>query len=86
MEEVEGDAEERVRRARMKELEAMVLQLERENKSLLNKVTGSAEKFGEEAAAGRGSGAGERRLENAVSTDDLICLDGDLSEVNEDEW
>ena len=86
MEEVEGDAEERVRRARMKELEAMVLQLERENKSLLNKVTGSAEKFGEEAAAGRGSGAGERRLENAVSTDDLISLDGDLSEVNEDEW
>ena len=78
---------ETTRKSRMKQLEAMVLQLEQENKQLLNKVTESAEKYGEEASSGRKKAGKEGTpLMHAQSVDDLISLDGEMARANEDEW
>lgn len=78
---------EATRRSRVKELEAMVLQLERENKKLLNRVTESAEKYREEASSGSREVTKEDvKLTHAQSVDDLISLDGDMARLNEDEW
>ena len=82
---LEGEEAESARRARVKELEAMVLQLERENKKLLNKVTESADKFREEALSVAAERDSDRRG-RVGSTDDLISLDGFSGETNEDEW
>ena len=87
--EMEVEETESARHERVKELEAMVLQLAKENKKLLTKVTASEGKYREEAsssAARRGGGGGGEKLGNATSTDDLISLDGEVSEANEDEW
>lgn len=78
---------EATRRSRVKELEAMVLQLERENKKLLNRVTDSAEKYREEASSASREKTKEGvKLTQAQSVDDLISLDGDMARLNEDEW
>ena len=86
--EQEDEVAEAARKVRVRELEAMVLQLERENKNLLNKVTESAERYREEASssAGREKGRASDKFRRAESTDDLISLDGDSGRVNEDEW
>ena len=85
----EDEAFEAARKARVKELEYMVRQLERENRALLNSVTKSAEKYREEASSGdiksRGS-ASDAKLRHSSSVDDLISLDGDLARADEDEW
>ena len=86
---MEVEETESARYERVKELEAMVLQLANENKKLLTKVTASEGKYRQEAsssAARRGGGGGGEKLGNATSTDDLISLDGEVSEANEDEW
>lgn len=77
---------EATRRSRVKELEAMVLQLERENKKLLNRVTESAEKYREEASSANRESDKDVRLTHAQSVDDLISLDGEMARMNEDEW
>ena len=84
---MEGEEAESARHERVKQLEAMVLQLEKENRKLLNKVTESEGKYREEASSSSAT-VGRRggKLANATSTDDLISLDGALSDANEDEW
>ena len=80
---MDGDEVEATRQLRVKELEAMVLQLERENKKLLNRVTESAEKYRGEASSTHKE---DGKLVNAQSVDDLIYLDGEVARMNEDEW
>lgn len=79
---------EATRRSRVKELEAMVLQLERENKKLLNRVTESADKYREEASSASKEMTKKEdvKLTHAQSADDLISLDGNMARMNEDEW
>ena len=72
---------EATRRSRVKELEDLVLQLERENKKLLTRVTDTADKYMEEARENESA-----KLSHAQSVDDLISLDGDMARANEDEW
>ena len=79
---MEGGEAERARRERVKELEAMVVQLAKENQKLLGQVTDSEGQYREEASAARERG----RLADATSTEDLISLDGDLCEAKEDSW
>lgn len=81
---VEEEELEAVRKARVKQLEEMVLQLERENKKLLNKVTESADKYKEEASSVKERRS--ERLQHATSLDELISLDGDITNANDDEW
>lgn len=79
---------EAARASRVKELEAMVLKLEQENKNLLNKVTESAEKY-EEEASGRTRDPNRRRergVEHASSVEELISLDSQGEGEAEDEW
>ena len=85
---MEGEEAESTRHERVKELEAIVLQLEKENKKLLNKVTESEEKYrdGAGSSAARRRGRDGDKLANAMSTEDLISLDAEMSEANEDEW
>lgn len=85
----EDEVAEAARKARVRELEAMVQQLERENKTLLHKVTESAERYREEAVSssvGREKGSARDKFRHAGSVDDLLSLDGHLEGVNEDEW
>lgn len=74
---------EATRISRVKELEAMVFQLERENKKLLNRVTESADKYRVEASSAKDE---KVNLTHAQSVDDLISLDGEMARLNEDEW
>lgn len=79
---------EAARASRVKELEAMVLKLEQENKNLLNRVTESAEKYTEEASD-RSRDRDRRRgrgVEHAASVEDLISLDNQGQGEAEDEW
>ena len=72
---------EAARKSRVKELEDLVLRLERENKKLLNTVTDTADKYREEAKENESA-----KLSHTQSVDDLISLDGDMARANEDEW
>ena len=77
------------RASRVKQLEAMVLRLEKENQHLLYRVTDSAEKYQEKASNGVVFDAEdctrESTLLHAPSNDDLISLNEHRGE-GEDEW
>lgn len=79
---------EAARASRVKELEAMVLKLEQENKNLLNRVTESAEKYEEEASVRTRDRdrRRERGVEHASSVEDLISLGSQGEGEAEDVW